>query len=732
MSKDFGLPSFALDRPLRFAIGIWALVVAGCGGADGGGSGESPDGNGASATDMASMCGCDPNATCTQAGAVGSTCACNAGFSGNGLSCTDIDECMVNNGGCDSNAACTNTPGSRTCTCNPGYSGNGLTCSDIDECLTNNGGCDPHATCTNTLGSRTCSCDNGYSGNGLTCTDINECLTNNGGCDPNAACMNTPGSRSCSCKPGYSGDGFSCVDVNECLTNNGGCDPNATCTNTPGSRTCACNAGYSGNGLSCADIDECLTNNGGCDPNATCTNTPGSRTCACNSGYSGDEMTCTDIDECLTNNGGCDLSATCTNTPGSRTCTCGSGNQGDGIVCVAPWTIALGGPGTDIALSMVNTPDNDIGLFGYSIGSFEGHTAGASNDAIWASVSLTGTLLSSQQVPGAGAEYAIGGGFDSSGNVFVGGIQQAAGSNMDIDTYVEKRDSAGNIVWRRLIGTDGNDYVGAVAFDPSTGETIVVGTLETSACTVIKNSRQGTCIFDIASSSTFAGGQDAFYFVLGPTGNVLTAFVIGTSGTEQGKAAAISNGTYFVAGSTTGNLFGHSNSGAEDVWIAGVRSTQFGTAGSDIPIALALDSKNDLFVTGVVQDQSQDIFVTAFGPTGTQLWSTTAVNDGFDEQPAGIAVDQYGSTYVAGYTHGQFSTTMSAGLTDCVVMRFAPSGAVASITQFGTADYDTCTGIVLAPSRTNDTIVSVTSYGPLDGVASSGEQDIYLKRLWVP
>ena len=49
-------------------------------------------------------------------------------------------------------ANCTNTVGSRSCACKNGYTGNGLLCSDIDECLTSNGGCNSSATCTNTLG----------------------------------------------------------------------------------------------------------------------------------------------------------------------------------------------------------------------------------------------------------------------------------------------------------------------------------------------------------------------------------------------------------------------------------------------------------------------------------------------------------------------------------------------------------------------------------------------------
>ncbi|WP_232293440.1 lamin tail domain-containing protein [Stigmatella aurantiaca] len=41
---------------------------------------------------------------------------------------SDTNECMVNNGGCNVNATCTNLPGSRTCACNSGYTGDGISC----------------------------------------------------------------------------------------------------------------------------------------------------------------------------------------------------------------------------------------------------------------------------------------------------------------------------------------------------------------------------------------------------------------------------------------------------------------------------------------------------------------------------------------------------------------------------------------------------------------------------
>ena len=42
---------------------------------------------------------------------------------------TDVDECTDAPDTCDVNAVCSNTDGSYTCLCNAGYSGNGTTCT---------------------------------------------------------------------------------------------------------------------------------------------------------------------------------------------------------------------------------------------------------------------------------------------------------------------------------------------------------------------------------------------------------------------------------------------------------------------------------------------------------------------------------------------------------------------------------------------------------------------------
>ena len=45
---------------------------------------------------------------------------------------SDVDECTAGTDNCDdTNGACNNTVGSFTCACNPGYSGDGVTCGGI-------------------------------------------------------------------------------------------------------------------------------------------------------------------------------------------------------------------------------------------------------------------------------------------------------------------------------------------------------------------------------------------------------------------------------------------------------------------------------------------------------------------------------------------------------------------------------------------------------------------------
>ena len=109
------------------------------------------------------------NVTCGDGVCKSGVCTCPAGSTGSGVKCVDINECLLDNGGCDSNAQCSNTTGSFSCACKSGFTGNGKTCQDVDECANGTAGCWANAGCTNLSGSFSCKCNTGYINNGSAC-----------------------------------------------------------------------------------------------------------------------------------------------------------------------------------------------------------------------------------------------------------------------------------------------------------------------------------------------------------------------------------------------------------------------------------------------------------------------------------------------------------------------------------------------------------------------------------
>ncbi|XDV50742.1 hypothetical protein PO909_019757, partial [Leuciscus waleckii] len=264
----------------------------------------------------------------------GYQCVCDVGFKGDGLICSDIDECKENV--CPKKETqCVNKPGSFDCVCKVGYTLNGTECIDVDECESGASSCSKLAQCVNTIGSHLCFCRNGFTGDGKNCSDINECQSQHGGCHPAARCTNSPGSYKCTCPFGMTGSGFDCQDVNECNENTTlphNCSLLAMCNNTEGSFICKCMDGYRGDGFTCEDMDECLLPSI-CRNNMTCQNFPGTYTCTCTVGLVYDLGTCVNEKDCKNVTNACNTHAECNHIRGSNYCSCIKGFLGNGRDC---------------------------------------------------------------------------------------------------------------------------------------------------------------------------------------------------------------------------------------------------------------------------------------------------------------------------------------------------------------------------------------------------------------
>ncbi|KAM9727935.1 uncharacterized protein ACNS7B_018224 isoform 2-T2 [Menidia menidia] len=103
--------------------------------------------------------------------AAGYQCVCDLGYVGDGLTCSDVDECQMENACPENDTACVNVPGSFSCVCKQGFTLNGTHCVDVDECDTGQHECSEFAQCVNMKGNHSCFCLSGFTGDGKNCSE---------------------------------------------------------------------------------------------------------------------------------------------------------------------------------------------------------------------------------------------------------------------------------------------------------------------------------------------------------------------------------------------------------------------------------------------------------------------------------------------------------------------------------------------------------------------------------
>ncbi|XP_006888640.1 PREDICTED: stabilin-2 [Elephantulus edwardii] len=178
------------------------------------------------------VCVCSEHGQCDD-GILGSgQCLCEAGWTGRFCDVRTVlpPEC---NPPCSTHATCKEN---NTCECNLNYEGDGITCTVVDFCKQNNGGCAKVAKCTQANTTVSCSCPTGYTGDGFSCAEVDPCADGlNGNCHEHAICeMTGPGKHKCKCKSHYVGDGMDCepenLPIDRCLQDNGQCHADADCS----------------------------------------------------------------------------------------------------------------------------------------------------------------------------------------------------------------------------------------------------------------------------------------------------------------------------------------------------------------------------------------------------------------------------------------------------------------------------------------------------------------------
>jgi len=299
------------------------------------------------------------------------------------------------------------------------------------------------------------------------------------------------------------------------------------------------------------------------------------------------------------------------------------------------WVRRYNGPGNsvDMAFAMTIDGSNNVYVTGESRGS------GTSSDYATVKYDPDGNQFWVQRYngPGNGWDKALAIALDSSNNVYVTGESYGSGTYDDYATI--KYDSSGNELWEKRYNGPGNsiDEAFAIALDNS-GNVYVTGL-------------------------SYGSGTDYDYATVkyDPDGNQLWVQRYNGPGYYDDLALAIAldgSGNVYV----TGYSWGSGTSGdyatvkyepdGNQLWVQRYNGPGNGW---DKALAIALDSSNNVYVTGESRGSvtSSDYATVKYDPDGNQLWVQRyngPVNDW--DQAYAIALDSSGNVYVTGLSVG--------------------------------------------------------------------------------
>jgi hypothetical protein len=262
-----------------------------------------------------------------------SVCECDfdAGFWGDGTTCTSCTDCSFDGSKLEASAC---TPDSdATCSCADGYWGDETTCTACIVCLDTDGK-EESAACTSSADT-VCTCMTGFFGDGTSCTACTVCDAADGK-EESVACASSVDTV-CTCMTGFFGDGTSCPACTVCDATDGK-EESVACTPSTDS-VCACMTGFFGDGTSCPACTVCDAADG--KEEATACSATVDTQCSCIAGYWGGGSSCAACTDCAAQ--GLPEVIACTNSA-DTVCACAEGYWGDGAgLCTVCTTCELAG-----------------------------------------------------------------------------------------------------------------------------------------------------------------------------------------------------------------------------------------------------------------------------------------------------------------------------------------------------------------------------------------------------
>jgi len=345
------------------------------------------------------------------------------------------------------------------------------------------------------------------------------------------------------------------------------------------------------------------------------------------------------------------------------------------------WTRQIGTTDSDNGNRVTVDINDNVYIVGSTRGSLDGNTYAGEEDIFIIKYDSDGNKIWTRQAGTTTNDVGTGIATDRSGNIYItgftfGGINGNTNAGTD-DTFIIKYDANGIEQWTRQIGTPANDTAYGIATDIA-GNVYVTG--------------QTGGNFD---GNTNHGGDDIFVVKYNSGGNKQWAVLLGSPfaappGFDTGTGIATdSNGNIYITGYTNGGLDGNVSTGDNDLVVvkldaggANQWTRQLGTTRSEFPTSIAIDSNNNIYVTGATDDALDgnanagdfDLFVVKYTSNGDKQWvrqlGTTAFDMAWD-----ITTDQNGNAYVTGFTNGNLAGTNAGSSTsDAFIIKYDSNG----------------------------------------------------------
>lgn len=399
----------------------------------------------------------------------------------------------------------------------------------------------------------------------------------------------------------------------------------------------------------------------------------------------------------------------------------------------------LGGAGQDFGNGITIDNNGHVYVVGYTdsnqvsfpVVAGPDLTYNGNQDVFVTKLTADGTQVAySGYIGGSGQEFGMNIAVDGAGNAYIIGYTNSNETTFPVivgpdlsynggqDTFVAKLSTDGSqLLYAGYIGGSGNDFGNGIAVDGG-GNSYIVGTT---------TSTEATFPVTVGPDLTFSDPGEGYVAKINADGaSLIYAGYIGGSGDEAINAVALDPDCTaacqaYIAGSsasdqTTFPIIGGpdlSYNGGTDAFVAKVKGDgtglvyagYIGGSGADYLYSIAVDSGGNAYVYGntdsteatfpvivgpglTYQGGRYDAFIAKLNATGTALIYVGYIGGAGDEFGRGIAVDDAGNAYVAGWTSSTEATFPVSGGPDLTYNGGISDVFVAKVNAVGTTlDY---------------------------------------------